>query len=146
LSPLALGLFNEARILAAGSPWLFPSPTEKGPVHWAACTKAISRSQSAIGLDDFHAHDLRRTAGTRMAELGISPHTVSLVLNHASATKGTVTAKVYIQYSYDKEKREALNAWGRALEAIVDSIAAFEHHASAGVISPSNASACLITV
>jgi hypothetical protein len=76
-------------------------------------------ARTSIGLDDFRVHDLRRTAASRMAELGISPHTISLVLNHVSARKGTITGKVYITYSYDKEKREALNAWGVRLEEIV---------------------------
>ena len=44
--------------------------------------------------------------------MGISPHTISLVLNHVTARQGTITSKVYVQYSYDREKREALNAWG----------------------------------
>jgi hypothetical protein len=41
------------------------------------------------------------------------------VLNHISAQKGTITAAVYVKYSYDKEKREALEAWGRRLEEII---------------------------
>ncbi len=72
-----------------------------------------------IRVEDFRVHDLRRTAATRMAERGISPHTISLVLNHASARKGSVTSKVYVQYSYEKEKREALEAWGEQLEATI---------------------------
>ena len=55
-----------------------------------------------------------------MAEMGINPYTISLVLNHVSASKSTVTSKVYIQYSFDREKREVLNAWGARLEEIVD--------------------------
>ncbi len=54
-----------------------------------------------------------------MAEMGISPHTISLVLNHVSARKGTITGAVYVQYSYDREKRLALDAWGARLERIV---------------------------
>ncbi|MFM9938777.1 MAG: hypothetical protein ACKVP7_04690 [Hyphomicrobiaceae bacterium] len=54
-----------------------------------------------------------------MAEMGVRQETISLVLNHVSARKGTVTSKVYIQYGYDPEKREALNAWGARLERIV---------------------------
>ena len=54
-----------------------------------------------------------------MAEMGISPHTISLVLNHVSARKGTITGAVYVQYSYDREKREALDAWGATLLRIV---------------------------
>jgi hypothetical protein len=42
------------------------------------------------------------------SELTISPRTVFLVLNHASARKGSVTSAVYIQYSYGREKHDAL--------------------------------------
>ena len=55
-----------------------------------------------------------------MAEMGINPHTISLILNHVSASKSTITAKVYVQYSFDREKREALNAWGERLRRIVE--------------------------
>lgn len=78
----------------------------------------LERVRPAIGLENFRIHDLRRTAATRMAELGVSPHTISLVLNHVSARRGTVTGKVYNQYNYDREKREALLAWGARLEKI----------------------------
>ncbi len=76
-----------------------------------APTCAISRARPTLGLDHFRVHDLRRTVATGMAVLGISPHTISLVLDHISATKGTVTGAVYIKYSFDREKREALERW-----------------------------------
>ena len=119
LSPLALQLIAQARELAKDGPWLFPSPSGKGPMGAHAATKALGRARPAIGLEDFRIHDLRRTAATRMAELGFSPHTISLILNHASARKGSVTSKVYVQYSYDKEKREALGAWSTFLGKIL---------------------------
>ena len=58
-----------------------------------------------------------------MAEMGISPHTIALILNHVSVRRGTVTAKVYNQYSYDPEKREALEKWGKRLEEIIRGLA-----------------------
>ena len=118
LSPLALKLIAEASELAAECPWLFPSPNGDGPIDPHAPTRALARARDAIALDDFRIHDLRRTAATRMAELGISPHTISMILNHVSARQGTITSKVYVQYSYDHEKREALMAWATRLEAI----------------------------
>ena len=54
-----------------------------------------------------------------MAELGVSPHTIGLVLNHVSTRRATITSGVYIHYSYDREKREALKAWGSKLEKII---------------------------
>ena len=73
LSPLALQLIAEARDLAADSRWLFPSPKGDGPIDAHAPTKALERAREAIGLRDFRIHDLRRTAATQMAEIGVSP-------------------------------------------------------------------------
>ena len=119
LSPLALRIIGEARSLAPNAAYLFPSATGAGPIDPHAPTKALERARDAIGLEDFRIHDLRRTAATRMAEMGIAPHTISLVLNHVSARHGTVTGKVYVQYSYDREKREALLSWSKRLEGIL---------------------------
>ena len=80
-----------------------------------------SRARPELGLAHFRVHDLRRTVATGMACLGINPHTISLVLDHISATKGTVTGAVYVKYSFDREKREALERWATQLEAIIRS-------------------------
>ena len=57
-------------------------------------------------------HDLRRTAASGMAGLGVAPHVVEAVLNHKSGTIKGVAA-VYNRYNYAIEKRAALDAWGR---------------------------------
>lgn len=125
LSPLAVELFKEAERLSGKSVWLFPSPklapngSVRGPIDAHAPTKALERARDKIKVANFRVHDLRRTAATRMAELGISPHTISMILNHVSARAGTITSAVYVQYSYDREKRDALNAWGAALTKII---------------------------
>ena len=63
-------------------------------------------------------HDLRRTCASGMASLKIAPHVIEAVLNHKNGTiKGV--AKVYNRYSYAAEKRAALDAWARRLNAIV---------------------------
>ena len=54
-----------------------------------------------------------------MAELGIDDRTISRVLNHTVAGQHAITGGTYVQYNYDKEKREALNAWAAHLERII---------------------------
>jgi integrase len=66
-------------------------------------------------------HDLRRTAASGMAGLGIAPHVVEAVLNHKSGTIKGVAA-VYNRYSYSSEKRAALDTWARRLDAIVNGV------------------------
>ena len=63
-------------------------------------------------------HDLRRTAASGMARLGTPIHVVEAVLNHRSGTIRGV-ARIYNRYSYEPEKRQALEAWGRYVEALV---------------------------
>jgi integrase len=64
----------------------------------------------ASGVSDWRLHDLRRTAATGMARLGISPPVIERVLNHAVTSAGPLAA-VYQRYDYAKEKREALEVW-----------------------------------
>jgi hypothetical protein len=77
--------------------------------------KASERLVKATGIE-FRQHDLRRTAASRMTGMGISRLVVGKLLNHVESG---VTA-IYDRHSYDREKREALDAWGERLLAIVD--------------------------
>jgi hypothetical protein len=53
-----------------------------------------------------------------MTGMGIPRLIVSKILNHVEPG---VTA-VYDRHSYDKEKREALEAWGRRLQLMVSDL------------------------
>jgi integrase len=65
-------------------------------------------------------HDLRRTAVTGMAELGIAPHVIEAAVNHTGAAKLGV-AGVYNRASYGEEKRTALQQWADHVERLVRS-------------------------
>jgi integrase len=66
----------------------------------------------------FRAHDLRRTAATRMAEAGVTREHLAKVLNHIGG--GATATRVYDRYTYDAEKRQALDAWARSLKALLE--------------------------
>ena len=72
-----------------------------------------------LGVAPWTAHDLRRTVATGMAELGVTPFHIAHVLNHVSTTKATITTKAYAHYTYEAEKREALDMWAARLSAII---------------------------
>jgi integrase len=59
----------------------------------------------------FTPHDLRRSAATGMARLGIDRLVIAKVLNHRSADHATVTGLIYDRHDYAKEKRAALARW-----------------------------------
>jgi len=64
-------------------------------------------------------HDLRRTAATGMARLGIPVRITEAVLNHVSGTGGGIVA-VYQRHDYAEEKRNAMEAWGRFVRSRVE--------------------------
>ena len=101
LSPLAVALISDAIASSITSQYIFPSPSGDNAITAHAATRAIGRARPELGLAHFRVHDLRRTVATGMASLGVNPHTISLVLDHISATKGTVTGAVYVKYSFD---------------------------------------------
>jgi len=48
--------------------------------------------------------------------MGVTHVVIAAVANHKQLD---ITGRVYVRYTYDKEKRRALQAWGRRLETIV---------------------------
>jgi integrase len=99
--------------------WVFPGPGSRKPMTVHAVAKAIKRARGAFGVEPFTSHDLRRTAATRMEELGVSPFVVAHVLGHVSVTKASVTSRVYARYDYAREKRAAVEVWEAHLRALV---------------------------
>lgn len=63
-------------------------------------------------------HDLRRTAATGMARLGIAVRVTEAVLNHVSGTGGGIVG-VYQLHDYAEEKRRALDAWAGFVLSLV---------------------------
>jgi integrase len=79
--------------------------------------KARSRLDARLGIASWTLHDLRRTAATQMAELGVLPHVIEAVLNHVSGHKAGV-AGVYNRAHYAPEMKIALQKWADHIEAI----------------------------
>jgi hypothetical protein len=68
-------------------------------------------------LPHWTIHDLRRTAATRMVDLGESPHVVEAVLNHVSGHRAGV-AGIYNRSFYKAEKAQALSKWATHVLAV----------------------------
>lgn len=95
------------------SPYVFPSPRPyRG--HITQLGKAVQRLKSLSGVD-FHIHDLRRTAATGMARLGVDRTIIAKILNH---TDRSVTA-IYERHAYEREMRAALDLWADHVMGLV---------------------------
>jgi integrase len=87
---------------------------------WSKCKERLDKriiEARKKPLPDWRLHDLRRTAATRMADLGVLPHVIEQILNHVSGHKGGV-AGVYNRALYANETRQALDLWAAHVEAI----------------------------
>jgi integrase len=65
-------------------------------------------------------HDLRRTVATNLQKLGVRLEVTEAVLNHVSGSRAGIVG-VYQRHTWANEKRQALDAWARRLDAIVSS-------------------------
>lgn len=128
LSKLVLQLFKQALELSGDSEFVFPSRLRQGksigltgPLQAHALSHAMRNDLKTLGLKKHPAtpHDLRRTAATHMARLGISDRTVGRVLNHGTELRRTITSRVYIHHDYAVEKRQALESWASELSRII---------------------------
>lgn len=116
---------NERR---KNSLFVFPSPRGAEPM--GDIHNATKRILERINSDeqgnplrepiivDARPHDFRRTASTKMEELGVSYDIVSRILNHK---KKGITG-VYARYDYLPEKREGLEKWARTLTVLVSEL------------------------
>ncbi|MGR3562946.1 MAG: tyrosine-type recombinase/integrase [Heliomarina sp.] len=81
--------------------------------------KAMAKEQGddpdEVELPPWRLHDLRRTAASGMARLGVGIHVVEKVLNHVTGSISGVAA-VYNRHSYQDEMRSALQAWANYVD------------------------------
>ena len=117
LAPEAVGIL-QALEKRSGRALVFGSGC--GPFQgWSKAKSALDNRLLAAGMAaPWRLHDLRRTAATRMADLGVQPHVIEAVLNHISGHKAGV-AGVYNRASYANEKRRALDLWAEHVVASV---------------------------
>jgi integrase len=110
LAPLA------RKMVGTGSEGFVFTTTGRSPV--SGWSKIKRRLDEAMKIPPWRLHDLRRTAATGMAEIGIAPHIVEAALNHISGAKAGV-AGTYNRAAYAEEKRAALERWASHVQGLV---------------------------
>ena len=83
------------------SEYVFPSPKTGGRVNDVG--RQFERAVTKAGVVDFHFHDLRHTAATRMADAGADPFTLAAILGHSDIR---MTARY--AHATDEAKRRAV--------------------------------------
>lgn len=106
LSRQAVAMFEELRVLASGSEWVFAS---RGDLHRPIARSTLNVAIRALEIDvrDFVIHDFRRTASTHLHEAGFNSDWIEKCLAHE--TKGI--RGVYNRAQYADQRREMLQWW-----------------------------------
>lgn len=69
-------------------------------------------------LEPWRLHDLRRTAASGMARVGVNLPIIEKTLNHVSGSFAGIVG-VYQRHSFHEEKRHGLEAWSKFLVTLV---------------------------
>jgi integrase len=110
---------SQASVVAAG--YLFMSGRSKvgDPISGFSKAKTnLDKWLVADGqiLEPWSYHDLRRTVRTHLSRINVAPGVAERVLNH---TPQGVEA-IYDRHQYLEEKRQALEAWSKAVGTMLD--------------------------
>lgn len=114
LTPYAIESLNELRLYIGKSDYLFPAKRRTEKLTLSPNTINWALKEIAHGVAHFSVHDLRRTARTHLAKLGILPHVAERYLNH----KLPGINDTYDTYDYLDERRAAMGIWGAKLKAL----------------------------
>lgn len=89
--------------------------------HMLAVLRAAAIKSDAdpdeVKLPAWRLHDLRRTAASGMARLGVAVHVVEKLLNHVSGTFGGIVG-IYQRHDFAEEKRTAAQAWADQIDRL----------------------------
>src|SRR5262249_13885400 len=95
--------------------------TTAGTTVFSGYSKSKRRLDALLPKDmpPWRLHDIRRSAASGMARLGINLPVIEKILNHSSGSFAGIVG-VYQRHSFAEEKRAALEAWGNFVEALVE--------------------------
>lgn len=114
LAPAAIEILSA--LPRTSSPYLFTTNGTRPVSGWGRARErlavAIAELNDGTGIELFTLHDLRRSAATGMAALGVAHHVVDKILNHVAGRISGVAA-IYNRHEYAEERRHALDAWAR---------------------------------
>lgn len=114
LPAVAVEWLQEIKRSTPDSDFVFPAKRRTGKSTMSPETMNWALGTLNHGLIHFTLHDLRRTARTHLAALGVSPHIAERCLNH----KLPGIIDVYDKHDYLTERRTALALWSSKLVAL----------------------------
>jgi integrase len=124
LTDAALAIVDGVKRIRSDATYIFTTNGDSPVSGWSKVKRQLDVLMSEIAgeqgkkLQPWRIHDLRRTAASGMARVGVQLPVIEKVLNHTSGSFGGIVG-VYQRHDFAVEKREALNKWAREIARIV---------------------------
>jgi integrase len=119
LAPLVVEILRSQRPFA-NSPFLF-SAGERPPSGFAKAKErldnSVTKQNGGEPIEHWTLHDLRRTAASGMAKIGVDLPVIEKVLNHVSGSFAGIVG-IYQRHDFATEKRDALDKWAARVAVI----------------------------
>ncbi|WP_316164978.1 MULTISPECIES: site-specific integrase [unclassified Bradyrhizobium] len=93
------------------SDYYFPGKTPKSHFKDGSWGKFKQELEKAAGVSNWQLRDIRRTARSNWAKLGIRRELAELLLNHVTGSNKNELDEIYDRYDYLDEKHAALKEW-----------------------------------
>ena len=127
LSPTAGSILEMAPHVKTDKGYVFTTRADKHVRGYSQAKAAIDKAMLAVAREEISKaeiprwtfHDLRRTAASGMARLGIALPVIEKVLNHSSGSFAGIVG-VYQRHDFSDEKRKALDAWASFVMSVVE--------------------------
>jgi integrase len=116
LPPAALAIINS--VPRTSRDHLFGDRAADGFTAWSNAKADLDR-RLGDAVKGWRLHDLRRSAATKMADIGIEPHVIEACLNHYSGHRAGV-AGVYNRARYEQATKLALVKWADHVLALAE--------------------------
>lgn len=112
ISSQVKAILLELKQLAGNSEYILPGRTPDKPISRTVFNMAINTNLKKMGgLNHFSVHDLRRTAATRLNDLGYNSDIIEKCLNH----KMSGIREVYNKATYETQRREMMQEWSNII-------------------------------
>ena len=116
LSPQAMAIIEGLLRFGLDDGWLIST---RGAAPFSNFGHQKAELDKALGLPDWRLHDLRRSAATGLQRLGFRLEVIEAALGHVGGSRAGIVG-IYQRHAFHDETREALDAWGRHVAAIVE--------------------------
>ena len=127
LSEPTLQIIEVVPRIKTAKAYVFTTRAEKHVKGYSQAKAAIDKAMLLVArkesrkaeISRWTFHDLRRTAASGMARLGIALPVIEKVFNHSSGSFAGIVG-VYQRHSFSDEKRKALDAWASFVISLIE--------------------------